>query len=147
MAFTADWMSLVDMLGSKIFTFGPKSGTAGPAALLDAAAPPETAASARVKAATRLARRRRTLLAACVFRRTRSESSMVHLLRDGMTAIAPVLSHSRSSEPRARFAAVCRRSRAHPRNRIPDQSRPLIRLAPSKGCTELPVARVKFAGP
>ena len=28
------------MLGSKIFTFGPKSGTPGAAALLDAAAPP-----------------------------------------------------------------------------------------------------------
>src|SRR6476660_7960574 len=110
MAFTADWMSLVDMLGSKILTFGPKSGTAGDAALLDAAAPPETA-SARVKAATRQARRRRTRLAACVFNRTRSESSMVPLLRDGMTATARVLSHSRSSEPRARFAATCRGSR------------------------------------
>src|SRR5436190_6946174 len=44
-------MSLEDMLGSKIFTFGPKSGATG-AACSEAAAGPDEAASAAARTAT-----------------------------------------------------------------------------------------------
>src|SRR5437879_398102 len=50
-------MSLVDMLGSKIFTFGPKSGTAGAGAGFDAAAALPEAASAAARTATARSKR------------------------------------------------------------------------------------------
>src|SRR5919198_3975734 len=40
---TTDWIWLVDMLGSKIFTFGPKSGPAAQAGAAKTSAPMTTA--------------------------------------------------------------------------------------------------------